>query len=198
MASPGTQFLVSVGRPATYTAPGGSPISCRAIIKDVSAELRLARTADLIRSDAVASVDAAINPRRGGIIEVSGTRYEITGTLRSGAPGLIDLGLIRFDGEGVEVHDFAPAVLTAWGEPVELIDNHGDAPRTVQAMVNRSGLVIEDDGMGNGVETLRYSIALRLSDLGDLGGGSLVRVDGEDRPVLRVMRDGVSMARVIC
>jgi hypothetical protein len=187
-----THLLTSLGRPATYTAPGGLAVSCRAIIKDVDREIRLSRSSDLVGSDAVASIDASLKPRRGGLLTIAGTEYEISGLVRSSAPGLVDLGLMRLSGAGVETFDFSAAVLDAMGEEITI------EGRTVRAQVNRSGLLLEEDKWGNGIETIRNVVAISKDDGEGVKAGTILTFDGEDHRVLRVLRDGVSMLRIVC
>ncbi len=185
-------FLQALGRPATYTSPGGSPVSIRVIVQDTDKEIRSGRTTDLIAAQATASVSASISPRRGGLIEVGGTQYEIHGLVTSAAPGLTDLALIRLSGSGVETFDVSEAVLQSMGEPV-VIDGVN-----IVAQVNRSGLLLEEDKYGNAIEVIRNVLGVALADAVAIDEGSIVELDGRDRIVLRVLRDGTGMTRVIC
>ena len=184
-------ILATKGRPAVYTAPGGSGVSTRAVVRDVDREIRLTRGTDLAASDAVAAVDEALAPRRGATLACEGSEYEIAGILRSSVPGLVDLGLVRLKGPGVEIRDLSGPILRAHGETVE-IDGH-----EVRAAVNRSGLFIEEDKWGNAVEAVRHVVGISLADAEGVRPGSIVRLDGSDRLVMRVLRDGLGMVRVV-
>lgn len=192
MMSHGAQVLQSLGSPAVNTAPGGSAVPCRAIVNDADKEIRLTRTTDLASSDATASVAASLSPRRGGRLTCAGSEYEITGLVRSSTPGLIDLGLVRISGAGIDTYDVGPAVLAAMGEEI-IIDG-----REIRAAVNRSGLLVEEDKWGNKIEMIRNVLGVRLVDAAGISPGSIATFDGRDHLVLRILRDGTGMVRIVC
>ena len=191
------RFLVSLGVDAIYHAPDGRMVPCKAIMKDVSAEIRMTRNIDLIGSDAVASIDADIKPRRGAILTVGANTYEISRKPISAVPGLVDLGLEHITGPGHDTIDMAEQVIRSMGEPVEILDQEESEPRQVSAAVNRAALLIEDAGDGTAIETTRVVVSVRNSDRGDVGSRSIVRVDGRDRRVLRVMRTGAGLVQLV-
>ena len=191
------QFLRSLGVPAVYRGPDGVDVPCRAIMKDVSAEIRLTRNIDLIGSDAVASIDADLKPRRGAILTVGPNVYEISRRPISTVPGLVDLGLEHFEGPGHDTVDIAEQVLRAMGEPIQVIDQEGADPRELTAAINRAALLIEDAGDGTAIETTRFVVAIRNSDRGQAGARSIVLVDGQERQVIRTMRTGARLVQLV-
>lgn len=199
MSGFGNHFLISLGRPATYTAPGGLPMPCRAIVKDVDSLADLTRAAELVSADAVASVSDALNPSRGGILSVDGNEYEVSGKLRALVPGLVDLGLIRISGDGFDAWDISRAALAVWGEDIEILDTPDAAPRTVRAVVNRSGVMVSADEFGNEIEKRQNTIAIPAESVGALTSRSILRFDGQDHSIDQAKtRLGVGMFRVVC
>lgn len=181
------QIIRSLGRPVAYTPPGGSVSqSIRAVIVDADESMRFHRDASVISSDASGSVLSSIGPRKGGTIETSnGALFEIYGITAGDVPGLLNLALMRLNLiHAAPLFDFTKPVLRRLGEDVE-IDG-----KTVRAAVNRSGLFESVDEFGSRIEITRTVIAFSENDAPDVDEGSLVLIDGEEKTIEQLIRDG--------
>lgn len=183
-------ILQAQGRPAVYTAPGGSPVPVRARVTDADARLRLNRTTAMVASQAIGVMSTSDGPIRGGIIEQDGSAYRIDGLLSSSVSGLVDLTLIRISGSG---RDNCLAGVNILRRDVVEIDG-----RTVRAHVNRSGVMLEENGWGNALEVARRFFSVAIDDAVGVSAGSVAIFEGERLIVLEVVRDGLKSVRLVC
>ena len=179
-------------RPATYTAPGGSPVPIRCVFEDSSAEARVNSGVDVIADQAEGSVLESVNPQVGGVITAGTAEYEIRNIELSSAPGLLELDLLRTAGDPVEAHNLAPALMAAMTDTVQ-VDG-----QPVRARVARRAKVIEGDAWQGRVVTIRTLISAPNADLAAAGPGSFVDLAGRELVVDRVMRDGTGMTILVC
>ena len=171
MLTPIHEYVMeSLSRPVAYTAPGASEaVTIKAIVRDVSRELRLGANSTLTHN-AEATVYKSDGLKRGGTIEEQGVQYIIQGTNKSPVPGILNLSLRRVGRTGTDYS----------------IEGYGDL--LLGALVDSEGLPIEDFVCVIGVHV----------DVADtMSAGDLVLVNSEDYRVQFVRRDGRGLAKVI-
>lgn len=179
------------GRPVSYTPPGGSAIQTRAKVREVDEQARAPGESGYIAGDAVGFMSDEDTPVRGGVLEVAGAEYRIDSLLPGSAPGLVDLALTRLSGPAVHGVDFTAAV-SRLGEPV-VIDG-----ADVRAVVNRAGVLLEENELGLPVETRRLVLRVRAADAPSVGMGSLVSVDGRTVRARSVRQRGDGTIELVC
>lgn len=187
--------LQAQGRPAEYTSPGGSPVAVRAKVREVDADIRMNRTMKMYGAQALGAMAESDDPERGGLIAIDGSEYRIDGTTASSVRGLVELNLTRMSGKALQSHDLSSAALA--GPRSEMISVDGFF---LKGNINRSGLLLEEDGFGEGVEVVRTVILVRASDLpeGTDSGSIVVLESGEELEIQYTKKDGLSMVRMVC
>lgn len=195
MKTIGQEILEDLGEDAIYMAPfdGAEPVAVRAIVRDRGAKARVGRGL-VLTSDAVATVTDHLSFARGGKILISGAEYRIDGK-QVGAPGLMELELVRLDGEKVERRDgFDVDVIEEFGEPITI---NG---AVVLAHIVRTGVEREIRQGGNRgavpgpvVETIRTIATVRMSDVPGIRPKDEVVIAGRVHAVRSTDRDGYGL-----
>ncbi len=184
-------LIRALGRPATYTAPGGSPVSVRAKVQDADETSSIPGLGSEVGThDAVAFVAASAGVEPGGVLEQAGTTYEVFDTTPD-LDGLVRLNLMRIAGDGVSRWDFASPGRVMRTENVE----HSGAQ--IRAHVNAQAEVFETDGYGVPVQTVRTVILVDETEGEAIAEGDTLTVRGQARHVLRNERTGRRTRRVV-
>tara|TARA_R110002074_G_scaffold125024_1_gene261874 strand:- start:23802 stop:24365 length:564 start_codon:yes stop_codon:yes gene_type:complete len=185
--------MESLSRPVAYTAPGASEaVTIKAIVRDVSRELRLGANSTLTHN-AEATVYKSDGLKRGGTIEEQGVQYIIQGTNKSPVPGILNLSLRRVGRTGTDysIEGYGDLLLGALGNEHEVVFDG----QKIEAHVNLSTTVVDSEGLP--IEDFVCVIGVHVDVADTMSAGDLVLVNSEDYRVQFVRRDGRGLAKVI-
>lgn len=184
MESIGLEILDEFARPAVYTTNAGVVSNVRAAIRDRGTRARVGR-AIVLTSDAVATVSDAQSWERGATLEQGGSVYRIDG-IQVGAPGLMELSLVRVSGAKLESDGIAQDVLDEFGRTINWNGN------AIRAHVVRTGVVRE---IRNGVyvETVKTMVSVAVADVPGIAAKDQVVMGGRVYSVRAHDRDGFGL-----
>lgn len=184
-------IIQSLAKPASYTAPGGVAVPIEAIVRDISAKLRIGRAA-MMTHQAEASVHSSVNPKKTGVITRDGVEYIITGINPSPVPGMLNLGLRRVGRIGTEnaFPGYAELVLGALASESTVVIGG----QSVAAQVNYS--TDQHDEAGLPIEDVILVLGVSIDVASGIRNGDTITVDHEEYQVQSVDRDGRGMAKV--
>lgn len=175
--------------PATYKR-GVDEFDLEIAVQESDKAFRTTKRDALIGSDASGVVLDDARFRRGGLITTSlGQTFRVDDYHLSSIPGLTDLKLDRIEGDATPVFDATDMV--SLDAEIEL-----DGV-TVEAHINRSVEVEEINSAGTRVVVSRMMIAVTAEDGASAKGGSVVRVCGRRKNVVRVMDDGLGFKKLL-
>lgn len=181
-------------RAATYTAPdGGATVPCRILLNDTPGETRREAGEEFLFDGAEGTVADAVPVEYEGRFMVEGSEYSVSAIHPSKAPGLIDLGLIRISGAGVDLFDLSRQVMSAGTKEVVELDG-----RRVEAVVARRADTLEADEEGYETVVQRNRVGIAEKDLGASGVRSRLLLDGELLHVTALRPTAAGLVTLIC
>lgn len=173
---------------ATYADSAGT-FALRVNITEIDKAFRTSGRDQLIGSAAAGTILKDARVRRGGRITIGARVYRVDATMASPVPGLTDLKLERLEGD-------APPVFDARGlVPLDETVTLGGVE--VRAHINRTVEIEEIGNDGSRQIVSRTMIAVRTQNAVGVKAGDRVRVDGRNRPIARVLADGLGFVRLL-
>jgi hypothetical protein len=178
-------LLLAAGKPGTYSDPAGTGTEAvRVILNDAPGETRREAGEEILTDAAIAVLPVSAEPEEGGLLTVAGSGSRVA--------GLLDCEVARVSGSTVDVYDLSRGITGPGSESV-VLDG-----RTIRASVSRKSDSIAQDDQGNEILIRTDRVAIRASDLGTAGQGSLVVFDGHQHLVSAVRPTGAGILILIC